>query len=78
MTCEEQLQLWLKGKSVHNEERNECCPDFSCCKPEFLAPFEEREMFVEQLVKGDNSMLYMFLGRLINQEFPNDVYLTGR
>lgn len=42
MTPNEQLELWVRGKSVHNDERDECCPDFSCCSPELLAPEHER------------------------------------
>ena len=46
MTSEEQLDRWVAGESVHNDERDECCPDFPCCKVELLAPREEREKFV--------------------------------
>jgi len=51
MTREEQLDLWLDGKSVHNDDANfdesGCCPDFSCCKPELLVSIEDRELFVD-------------------------------
>lgn len=45
MTSEEQLDRWVAGESVHNEEWNECCPDFSCCRPELLWPRAKREFF---------------------------------
>lgn len=72
MTSDEQLQEWLKGNSIHNDTRNECCPDFSCCKPELLASEDERNQFVEAHKKGDGSttdkILAMFLVRLIENE----------
>ncbi len=34
--CDNQLEEWVKGISIHNTKDEECCPDFSCCKPEFL------------------------------------------
>lgn len=28
-----QLHRWVNGDSRHNDQDNECCPDFSCCCP---------------------------------------------
>lgn len=75
MTPDEQLALWVKGDSRHNADRDECCPDFSCCQPDLLAPLEERELFASlaaDSVERDR-MLMMFLGRLAG---PN-VYVSG-
>ena len=33
-----QMEKWLAGHPEHNTERDECCPDFSCCQPHLLAP----------------------------------------
>lgn len=78
MTSEEQLNLWLKGEPVHNKERGECCPDFSCCQPHLLAPQHEREAFVRTHGSGDEatklSMLYKFLGRAMSS---HKVYVAG-
>jgi len=67
MKAEKQLELWVKGESVHNDELGECCPDFSCCKPWLLAPEHERRAFLKADQSGDNktttSMLFEFLGR---------------
>ena len=41
-----QLEQWVKGKSIHNPVRGECCPDFSCCHPEALADAATREAFI--------------------------------
>lgn len=28
--------LYVAGFPTHNKEDNECCPDFSCCRPEMF------------------------------------------
>ena len=78
----EQLREWLAGRPRHNgaegDPSGECCPDFSCCKPEYLAPLEEREAFVVGGDKNRSRMLGMFLGRLLSGECPEKkVHLTG-
>ncbi len=82
MKPEEQALLWLKGKSVHNKERDECCPDFSCCRPELLAPLEVRQVFYNAELKGDertkNRLLGEFLGRLLSSALPEKkVHIAG-
>jgi hypothetical protein len=52
MTPLEQLEKWVQGESVHNTERDECCPDFSCCQPELLAPKVTREAFAKAYREG--------------------------
>jgi hypothetical protein len=65
----EQLNLWLSGQSHHLDMPDLCCPDYSCCQPELLAPFEERELYVDTRNRRDVRTLTrldcMFLGRLI-------------
>jgi hypothetical protein len=67
MTKEEQLDLWVKGKPIHNEERDECCPDFSCCDIELLSPLEERIAFKNANEGIRLSMLGTFLGRMLEK-----------
>lgn len=62
MKVEEQLEEWVKGNSIHNEERDECCPDFSCCKPDLLADEETRKAFCRADAETRVSILGMFLG----------------
>jgi len=82
ITCEEQLQRWLAGDSVHrigdSTRDDECCPDFSCCYPDLLAPFEEREHFVALVQSKGNCvpMLMTFLGRLMRLLNDGAVYMT--
>lgn len=31
-----QTEAWVNGFSYHSKETNECCPDFSCCRPDMF------------------------------------------
>jgi hypothetical protein len=66
MTCQEQLDEWVKGNSIHDVERGECCPDFSCCRPELLASQVERLTFNEHPELRDR-MLMKFLGAALKK-----------
>ena len=75
-----QLKNWLAGKPLHNYARDECCPDFSCCKPELLAPLHEREAFCLLSDKERMPMLMVFLQRLVSLAFEESgkkVYVAG-
>ena len=75
-----QLALWVQGKSVH-VHNGICCPDFSCCVPELLAPKEERELFQSLYLAKKHSeyerMLMMFLGRALPLVTDKKVYIAG-
>ena len=84
MTRTEQLDKWVEGESIHRgttREEEECCPDFSCCCPECLAPKKERELFREAYLKENNDlqeqMLMMFLGSAISKKTDKKVYIAG-
>jgi hypothetical protein len=68
MTSEEQLDLWVMGKPIHNEESGECCPDFSCCDIDLLAPLDERIAFKNANEGVRISMLGTFLGKLLESK----------
>ncbi len=74
-SCDEQLKLWVEGKSVHNATRDECCPDFSCCRPELLADKETRLMFLSGSEEIRHSMLIGFLGECLSGK---SVYIAGQ
>lgn len=74
----EQMRLWALGISVHNLERDECCPDFSCCSPELLAPEHERQAFVRLDDQKRHEMLMGFLSRMMANEFGERVHLAGQ
>lgn len=79
MTYDEQLKLWVEGKSFHNRDRDECCPDFSCCKPELQAPREVREAFVAASPRQRDKFLMSFLAAAIELAGHADkVYIAGR
>jgi len=46
MDSRQQLALWRYGIPVHNLERDECCPDFSCCGSQ-ISPEQTRVAFCE-------------------------------
>jgi hypothetical protein len=64
-----QLNRWLRGERVHLWMPDLCCPDYSCCHAELLAPREERELYIEAHNHGDITTVTrldaMFLGRLL-------------
>ncbi len=72
MTPAEQVKEWVAGVSIHNDGRDECCPDFSCCHPELLASQKERARFQQALLDENrglmDNMLMMFLGALLTGE----------
>jgi len=57
-----QTDEWVKGNPIHNTVDDECCPDFSCCKPELLQPEEIRKTFAAANEDTRMSMLGSFLG----------------
>ena len=78
MTFLEQLDSWQQGKPIHNDEADECCPDFSCCRPELLAPPDIRDMFVAAYQSGREEvwmrMLMTFLEKAVSAK---RVYIAG-
>lgn len=49
MEPNQQLAKWVAGNSVHNgatPAEGECCPDFSCCRPELAWPSSRRLVFL--------------------------------
>lgn len=72
MTVDDQLNMWLEGNPVHNHERAECTPDFSCCNRALLASEQERKQFYKAHCDGDNrvthKMLINFLEKMLQSE----------
>jgi len=77
MKAEDQLNEWVKGNPIHNQERDECCPDFSCCTGQ-IASKDVRERFVQAYYEKDektqNEMLMMFLGNAFSNK---NIYVAG-
>lgn len=80
MTNDEQLQRWVNGDSQHQGDGDErqCCPDFSCCVPDLLAPDYERKAFATADEKTRMGMLGTFLQRAMSKHFADKkVYVAG-
>ena len=78
----QQTSEWLNGNPQHNKVDDECCPDFSCCQPDLLAPKEVREIFYNAEKTGNQKlidrMLGEFLSKMVATKFPNKkVYIAG-
>ena len=63
MTPDQQLDAWVEGRPIHHVERGECCPDFSCCRPDLLAPAHERKTYVRLTERDRHHMRMVFLAR---------------
>lgn len=73
-----QTDEWVNGNPIHNTVDNECCPDFSCCKPEFLQSKDVRKSFAKANKETQHTMLMGFLGSAISKAFPEkNIYITG-
>lgn len=82
MTSREQIDAWVDGNPKHNNETGECTPDFSCCKPDLLAPLEDRERFRQALIDDDEKtvkeMLMIFLTKMLDNAGMEPFMATGR
>jgi len=58
---------WLNGNPQHNKIDNECCPDFSCCKPELLAPIEIRQLFYNAEINNNHKLVDRLLGEFLSK-----------
>ena len=78
LSIRQQLESWVNGESIHNDERNECCPDFSCCNKSIRTPEDIRVLFFNAYHKGNsrlvNRMLMQFLGGGFSEE---NIYIAG-
>lgn len=76
MDYKTQLALWRQGRSLHNDELNQCCPDFSCCNPSLLAPQEMRDLFCKAYAENNEdliqSILVSFLQLVCNEIVKSD------
>ena len=80
MTPNEQLELWVSGKLVHNGNtrlEGECCPDFSCCNGNPW-PKEQRITFRDASEQERLFMLFGGLSNLLNKDDEDPkVYIAG-
>ncbi len=72
-SCDEQLECWVHGQSLHNSFANECCPDFSCCEPSLQWDAESRKAF-QRASPGDRTQ--MLLSGLVRAT-SGDIHVAG-
>jgi len=82
ITSDEQLRRWVDGDPVHRIDDaldgGECCPDFSCCKPDLLASQDIRRAFAAANDEVRTSFLMGFLGELVARQRPDlNVHITS-
>lgn len=70
-----QLSEWVKGISIHNDIEDECCPDFSCCRPDLKSPEEYRKTFKSANNEQREKMLFGFLGSILPE---NTMLIDGK
>ena len=75
MTSDEQLAEWVKGINIHNHDRDECCPDFSCCQSHYKASEQERLLFVNRPDLRDQLLMGFLGGALGNM--GDKVHIAG-
>lgn len=73
-----QLSEWVEGRPFHNTVDDECCPDFSCCRPELLAPRYAREAFEKADDSTRGGFLMGFLGGAFLTKDPTiKIHIAG-
>lgn len=75
--CNYQIEEWVKGNSIHNDIDDECCPDFSCCRPDLLQPEEIRKTFAALNPEQQEGMLLSFLSAGLKKITNKNVYVTN-
>ena len=53
MTSDEQLKEWVKGNSIHNPDRDECCPDFRVVIMNFWHPKMNEKSLPKAMISYD-------------------------
>ncbi len=80
-----QLREWAEGRPWHNpwspdgsygedSRDGECCPDFSCCRPDLIWNKERRYAFIAADASRRSSML---IGALVNLTDTETTYIAG-
>lgn len=77
MKVEKQLKEWVNGNPIHNAERDECCPDFSCCTGK-MAEQDVRDRFLKAYQEGDKTVMNLMLKMFIRKAFADkNIYFAG-
>jgi hypothetical protein len=71
-SVKEQLEKWVAGESIHNTERDECCPDFSCCNKNVNTPIEARRAFAKAYMEDNESLQHSMLGGFLGDALASE------
>ena len=71
----EQIARWVAGESICPNKRHECCPDFSCCRPELGWPLEKRAKFAAA-TQGEREKMMMGALSGLAAESGEKAYVT--
>jgi len=80
MSSQMQLEQWVLGNSIHNNEDDECCPDFSCCNKKVVTSREVRDRFAKAVADNDNKTQMKMLSSFLKQgalTMGKKVYVAG-
>ena len=81
MSAQEQLDLWVNGTSVHNNDAGiiggECCPDFSCCNPAMKWSDQKRLEFAAADESTRHKMLMGSIVALVDYHEYRKVRIIG-
>lgn len=75
MTPAQQLEAWVQGQNLHNDERDECCPDFACCQPNNHFTIPLRLKFQAAFLAGEDVGPYLMMA--LSGAVPEGVYIAG-
>ena len=78
-SADEQLEQWLLGNPLHNVARDECTPDFSCCRgKEYMVDEAARQAFYDAYKSGNDDLVHGFLMMFLSEALVNKgAYIAG-
>ena len=78
-SIQHQVNEWVAGRPWHNTVRDECCPDFSCCRPDLIWPDEMRKEFAASDDQTQQEMCMCGLGLALTELSPEkSVHIAGK
>lgn len=76
ITPEQQELDWVNGKPSCPNTSGECCPDFSCCRPNLLWEKKMRDKFHTADQGTRHKMMMLALSALLEDASKKKVHIT--
>lgn len=67
MLPRDQVEKWKNGESIHDNDNDQCVPDYSCCYPLLKASAEERKGHAEAFIAGDIAEQHKYVKRFVER-----------